>query len=96
MATEEHFVDDQFAATLAPFSHTFEDVYFDQPIEVTRGRCWYNLHVVLAYVELTFRRLKKANFDLFDWGLRRRFIGIRRSGHQVAQEFSFEWQTVRL
>jgi len=45
---------------------------------------------------LTFRRLKKANFDLFDWGLRRRFIGIRRSGHQVAQEVSFEWQTVRL
>ena len=49
--TKEHFVDSRFASTLQPYTHSFADVDANQSIEATRGRYWYNLHIVLVHAE---------------------------------------------
>ncbi len=42
----ESFVDQKFADSITPFTQTFADVDTSQPIQATRGRYWYNLHIV--------------------------------------------------
>ena len=39
----------RFCAMLAQFTRTFADVDLAAPTESSRGRYWYNLHVVLIF-----------------------------------------------
>ena len=43
------FVDAAFADSIRRFTYTLSDP--DRPIEVTRGRYWYHLHLVLVHAE---------------------------------------------
>jgi len=42
------FVDPRFSESLAGYTHFDPSVHLDEPTAVTRGRYWYNLHVVFV------------------------------------------------
>jgi REP element-mobilizing transposase RayT len=46
--TSGQFLDSKFSELLARYTHINPAVHLDTPTAVTRGRYWYNLHVVLV------------------------------------------------
>ncbi len=58
---KEHFVDERFAATIRPFTQAFDVVDSSKPIELTRARYWYHLHIVLVHTE-RFRMSAEEQF----------------------------------
>ena len=64
--SNERFIDRKFADSIGPFTQTFPDVDTSRPIHATRGRYWYNLHIVLVHAErFRFNRIEqfRRSFD---------------------------------
>jgi len=47
-ATKERFVDSRFEALVANYTQVNHSVRLEEPTETTRGRYWYDLHIVLV------------------------------------------------
>jgi REP element-mobilizing transposase RayT len=66
---KERFVDPRFEAIMQQFTVVNEHVDLSQPNEATRGRYWYNLHVVLV-VTTRYRIVDPVRLaTIRDWSL---------------------------
>ncbi len=56
------YADYRFKAFLEQFTVVRDDIRLDEPFATTRGRYWYNLHLVLAVADRRFPITRRENF----------------------------------